>query len=280
MALANVALNDSFDIWRIKTNQMIVGLDPLVSGNATFLSTITLTNPGFWNGNNTINVANGVIRVGANVFNANAVGHVSNTAQLTLSGTGQLGTTIYLNVGTLSTLVTDVGAASIASALSVNTAHVHARAAFDQANTATPAFLKANNALANANVTLAGSLVITGNLTPLNVVSHGSANILCQTLVDAPTIAWDCAFGQIAEITLTATRIMGTPTNIKKGYYTLVIKQGGAGNFNITPWPSAVFKWPGGIAPVLSTAAGATDIITFVSNDGVKIYGTYVNNLA
>jgi hypothetical protein len=280
MAIANVTTNDTFNSWMIKTNQLLVAVDPIVTGNGIITGTVTFTNPSYFNGNNTINVANGVVRVGANVFSSNTVGLVSNSASFTVSGTGQLGTNIYLNVGTLSTLVTDVGTTSIASALSVNTAHVHARAAFDQANTAAPAFLKANNALANANVTLAGSLVITGNLTPLNVVSHGSANILCQILVDAPTIAWDCAFGQIAEITLTATRTMGTPTNIKKGYYTLVIKQGGAGNFNITGWPTAVFKWPGGVAPVLSTAAGATDIITFVSNDGVKIYGTYVNNLA
>jgi hypothetical protein len=268
----------------IKTNQLLVAVDPIVTGNGIVTGSITFTNPGYFNGNNTINVANGVVRVGANVFSANTVGLVSNSASFTVSGSGQLGTNIYLNVGTLSTLVTDVGPASIASALSVNTAHVHARAAFDQANTVSTtgsaAFNKANNALANANVTLAGSLVVTGNLTPLNTVSHASANILCQILVDAPTIAWDCALGQIAEITLTANRIMGTPTNIKKGYYTLFIKQGGAGNFNITTWPTAVFKWPGGVAPGLSTAAGATDIITFVSNDGVKINGTYVNNLA
>ena len=35
---------------------------------------------------------------------------------------------------------------------------------------------------------------------------------------------------------------------------------------------NAIYKWPAGVAPVLSTAANAIDILTFVS-DGTNMYG-------
>ncbi len=93
-----------------------------------------------------------------------------------------------------------------------------------------------------------------------------------QTLTDAATINWDCNSGAIASVTLGAAgRTMAAPTNLKKGTYILHVLQDGTGSRTITTW-NAVFKWAGGTAPVLSTAANAHDIVTFVC-DGTSLYG-------
>jgi hypothetical protein len=97
-----------------------------------------------------------------------------------------------------------------------------------------------------------------------------------QTLTDAATIAWDTNSGRIATVTLGASRTMGAPTNAKVGTYVLYVIQGGTGSYNIT-WNS-VFKWPGGVAPTLSTAVGRRDIFTFIY-DGTNFYGSYINDV-
>jgi len=102
-------------------------------------------------------------------------------------------------------------------------------------------------------------------------------NYSAQTLTDAATIAWNTNSGSVATVTIGATRTMGSPSNLQVGTYVLHVIQGGAGGFNIT-WP-AVFKWPGGAAPVLSTAAGARDVISFIS-DGTNLYGSYIRGVA
>jgi hypothetical protein len=90
-------------------------------------------------------------------------------------------------------------------------------------------------------------------------------------LTDQATLAWDTAQGPVAQVTLGASRTMGAPTNVVNGRtYNLIVIQGGAGSFTIT-W-NAVFKWAGGTAPVLSTAVGAIDIISFVARSG-NLYG-------
>ena len=61
---------------------------------------------------------------------------------------------------------------------------------------------------------------------------------------------------------------MGTPTNLKDGaFYALKVVQN-AGSNTLT-WAST-FKWTGGTAPTLSTAAGAIDIFLFES-DGTNM---------
>lgn len=91
-----------------------------------------------------------------------------------------------------------------------------------------------------------------------------------QTLTDGATVNWDMDSGSYGTLTLGGSRTMAAPTNLKKGTYVLVVKQDGVGSHTIT-W-NAVFKWPGGTAPTLTTTASATDIITFVC-DGTNLYG-------
>ena len=102
----------------------------------------------------------------------------------------------------------------------------------------------------------------------LGVVGTGySPNI---TLSDAATIAWDTTLGQVATFTfVSSNRTMGAPSSLVSGaFYGLAVIQN-AGSNTLT-WNS-IFKFPSGIAPTLSTAAGAKDYFVFRS-DGTNLY--------
>ena len=148
MTIANVALSDTFDLWRTRFNQTVIISNLITEGQANTTGTLTISNPSYKNGNVSLNVSNGVIRVSGNTFSSNAVPLVSNSATLTISGTGRLGTPVYFDIGTLSISVLDKSIANIASANSVNTAYNTATGAFGAANVA---FAVANAAFAVAN---------------------------------------------------------------------------------------------------------------------------------
>ena len=90
------------------------------------------------------------------------------------------------------------------------------------------------------------------------------------TLTDTSTIAWNARDAQVATFTfVSSNRTMDAPTNLVNGaYYGLAVIQN-AGSNTLT-WDS-VFKWTGGTAPTLSTAAGAKDYFVFRS-DGTNMY--------
>ena len=86
------------------------------------------------------------------------------------------------------------------------------------------------------------------------------------TLADAT--AWDLDEAQSAFLSLTANSTLANPTNMRDGgTYQLIVEP----NTYTLAFASA-YKWPGGVAPVLSTAAGAIDLLTFVT-DGTNMYG-------
>lgn len=130
----------------------------------------------------------------------------------------------------------------------------------------------------NAAVLSVGSVVI-ANTTTLKVagtVDVASANILNQTLTDGVTVSWNTASGQVATVTLGGNRTMAAPSNLKVGTYILHVVQDGSGNRTLT-WNS-VFKWPAGVAPVLTTTANARDVFSFIS-DGTNLYGSYLTDV-
>jgi len=90
------------------------------------------------------------------------------------------------------------------------------------------------------------------------------------TLTDGATIAWAANTQQVATFTfVTSNRTMGAPTGLVNGaYYGLAVIQNSGSN--TLTWNS-VFKWTGGSAPTLSTAAGAKDYFVFRS-DGTNLY--------
>tara|TARA_B110000977_G_C10992393_1_gene460433 strand:- start:400 stop:1251 length:852 start_codon:yes stop_codon:yes gene_type:complete len=91
-----------------------------------------------------------------------------------------------------------------------------------------------------------------------------------QQLTDAATISWDAASGGIAKVTITANRTMAAPSNLQIGTYILEVWQDGSGS-RVVSWNS-VFKWNGGVAPVLSTAGNAKDVLSFYC-DGTNLIG-------
>jgi hypothetical protein len=99
-----------------------------------------------------------------------------------------------------------------------------------------------------------------------------------QTLTPAATIAWDMLNSRMAQVTLTASGLtFGAPTNMLPGSAILFVKQDGTGGRTVS-W-NAVFKWPGGVAPTLSTAPNATEVFSFVL-DGTSLFGSYMMGLA
>jgi hypothetical protein len=93
-----------------------------------------------------------------------------------------------------------------------------------------------------------------------------------QVLTDAVTITWDVAASHNAQVTLGGNRTLAAPTNLIAGQvYTLRVVQDGTGSRTLT-W-NAVFKWPSGTAPTLSTGAGKRDVFVFVT-DGTNLYAT------
>jgi hypothetical protein len=96
-------------------------------------------------------------------------------------------------------------------------------------------------------------------------------NFGSQGLSDGATINWNLATQQVAHVTLGGNRTLANPTNaVNGGTYILRVVQDGTGSRTLGY--GANYKWPGGVAPTLSTGAGAVDILTFVS-DGTNMYG-------
>ena len=79
-------------------------------------------------------------------------------------------------------------------------------------------------------------------------------------LTDGATIATDGALSNIFTVTLAGNRTLSNPTNLVAGkYYTWVITQDATGTRTLAF--GSGFKFPGGTAPTLTTAANSVDII-------------------
>lgn len=100
-----------------------------------------------------------------------------------------------------------------------------------------------------------------------------------QALTDGASIAWNLNNGVAAALTIGGNRTLSNPTNIKAGgTYILTVTQDGTGSRTLAYGTN--YKWPGGIAPLLSTAVGAKDVLTFFSPDGTLLYGAIQKGFA
>lgn len=94
------------------------------------------------------------------------------------------------------------------------------------------------------------------------------------TLVDATTIAVDANFGGFFRVTLGGNRTVGAPTNTSSAGdasdLIFQITQDATGGRALT-W-DAVFLFPNGIAPKLSTTPNAVDTLTFTYNSLLSKY--------
>ena len=90
-------------------------------------------------------------------------------------------------------------------------------------------------------------------------------NFNATTLSDASTVAWDASAHQVTSVTLGGNRALGAATNqVDGGVYILTVIQDGSGSRTLSF--NSNYKFTGGSAPTLSTAASARDILVFVSN--------------
>ena len=120
--------------------------------------------------------------------------------------------------------------------------------------------------------TVSTNLFVGGNTT-LNGTTTDKSNALSQTLTDGATVNWDTSLGRVATVTLGGNRTFAAATNQKVGTYILRVVQDGTGGRTVT-W-NTVFKWPAGIAPVLTTTGNRRDLFSFVC-DGTNLYGSYL----
>lgn len=88
----------------------------------------------------------------------------------------------------------------------------------------------------------------------------GAQTVAFVTLTDAATINTDANLSNSFAVTLGGNRTLANPTNMRDGgIYNWRVKQDGTGSRTLAY--GSKFKWPAGEVPVLSTSAGAIDVI-------------------
>lgn len=120
--------------------------------------------------------------------------------------------------------------------------------------------------------TLLGALSPTGVLSTAGIREGIQAHSTTGT-----TETIDLANGSVHSATLDANCTFTFTGSVASWAcsFTLVLKQDATGNRTAT-WPASV-KWPTGTAPVLSTTANATDVLTFTTIDNGT---TWLGNMA
>lgn len=91
---------------------------------------------------------------------------------------------------------------------------------------------------------------VANNVSGAIVVNYALANVHSLTLTD----------------NVTDVAVTNAPASGDAGSITLILKQDATGGRTIAF--GSEFKWPGGVAPVLSTGANAIDMVTAVTTDG------------
>jgi hypothetical protein len=105
-----------------------------------------------------------------------------------------------------------------------------------------------------------------------------SQNVLAVALTDAANIATDASLGNVFTVTLAGNRTLDNPSNlVSGGVYRWVVTQDATGSRTLAY--GALFKWPGGTAPVLSTGANAVDYIQATYN-GTVLLATFDLNFS
>lgn len=100
----------------------------------------------------------------------------------------------------------------------------------------------------------------------------GAQAVGFATLVDAPTIAVDASLSNHYRVTLGGNRILANPTKLRDGVIlNFWIKQDGTGSRTLTL--GSKYKHAGGIAPVLTTTAGALDLLAYQYNQALDVLG-------
>ena len=106
------------------------------------------------------------------------------------------------------------------------------------------------------------------NLANMAQAKNGGKEILSTNATAGATPSINLANGNVHNVTLTANATF-TFTGATSGVacsFSLFLRQDATGSRTVT-WPSSV-KWPGGVAPTLSTAANKVDLLVFTTLEG------------
>ena len=276
MALANVALTDTFDYWRTVTNSLVVAInDKLVYCNTSNANTVSIPTFASRTSNLYVNIitstslndtATGNI---ASAYTANTLQGLALVYTSSANSNAQFSVTAANNYASILAANNAAGANAWANTLAFSTgitATTWANTIGASANSWSNNVVSSANSYANITYAPKISPTFTGTVTI-------NANIANQTLTDGATINWDTSLGSVATVTLGGNRTIAAPTNLKIGSYILHVIQDGTGNRTLT-WNS-VFKWPAGVAPVLTTTGNRRDLFSFVC-DGTNLYGSYL----
>ena len=276
MSIANVALTDTFDYWRTVTNSLVVAInDKLVYCNTSNANTVSIPSFASRTSNLYVNIitstnlndsATGNV---ASAYTANTLQGLALVYAASANSNTQFSVTAANNYASILAANNAVGANNWANTLAFSTgitATTWANNVGSSGNSYTNFVGASANSFANITYSPKISPTFTGTVTI-------NANIANQILTDGPTINWDTSVGSVATVTLGGNRAMAAPTNLKIGSYILHVVQDGTGGRTLT-WNS-VFKWPAGVAPVLTTTGNRRDLFSFVC-DGTNLYGSYL----
>jgi hypothetical protein len=121
----------------------------------------------------------------------------------------------------------------------------------------------------NGSLSVAGTIATLAYVTPAN---GGLETITAHGNTGSTETFFAAAEGNVHTATLNAncTFTFAGVTSGKACSFSMLLTQDGTGSRLVT-WPGSVV-WPGGSAPVLSTAAAAVDVLTFFTLDGGTIW--------
>jgi hypothetical protein len=115
--------------------------------------------------------------------------------------------------------------------------------------------------VASVSPTLSSGLTISSGAAETFIYDNGNSGT-------SKAIAWNNGNNQKVSVTGAVAFTFTAPTN--PGKFTIIIKQDATGHVYSLP----TIKWANGVAPTLSTAANAIDILTILY-DGTNYYGSF-----
>ncbi len=106
----------------------------------------------------------------------------------------------------------------------------------------------------------------------------GQIRAVPSNLVYSSSVEVDCSLSNNFFLTMEGSASLSNPTNMKNGsVYNFIIKQDSTGTRLLTY--GSKYKFPGGTAPILSTATGSVDIMSCVyDNTEDALYCSLTND--